>query len=86
MDSLVFDVAVGTVFMFATFALLVSTLTEGVTRFLGLRGEYLLRGIRLLVDGKSTFKIPDLEEWGAFFGRTPKQPGTLNQKSEPLTQ
>jgi len=57
-DSLVLQTAIGLVFVFATFAALASVLTEAVTRYIGLRGEYLLRGIRSLVDGKSTFALP----------------------------
>ncbi len=58
MDSLVLQTAIGLVFVFATFAALVSVLTELVARFIGLRGEYLLRGIRSLVDGDSHFELP----------------------------
>lgn len=57
MDSLVIETAIGLVFVFAAFAALVSVLTEGVTRFVGLRGEYLLRGIRTLVDGPGHFEL-----------------------------
>jgi hypothetical protein len=57
MDSLVLQTALGLVFVFAAFAALASVLTELVTRFLGLRGEYLLRGIRTLVDGTGQFSL-----------------------------
>ena len=57
MDSLVLQTALGLVFLFAVFAALASVLTELVTRFVGLRGEYLLRGIRTLVDGKGHFQL-----------------------------
>jgi hypothetical protein len=53
-DSLVVDVAIGLVFTFAVFAALTSALTELIARFLGLRGDYLLRGLRALVDGDDT--------------------------------
>lgn len=49
---------IGLVFVFATFAALVSVLTEAIGRLIGLRGEYLLRGIRSLVDGPSDFELP----------------------------
>lgn len=62
MDSLVVSTAVGLVFVFATFALLTSTITETVARWLGLRGEYLLRGIRTLTDGGGDFKLHVLRE------------------------
>jgi hypothetical protein len=57
MDSLVLQTAIGLVFVFAVFAALASVLTELVTRFVGLRGEYLLRGIRTLVDGGGHFQL-----------------------------
>jgi len=56
-DSLILQTAIGLVFVFATFAALVSVLTELIARFAGLRGEYLLRGIRSLVDGPGEFKL-----------------------------
>src|SRR3712207_2875567 len=62
------------VFVFASFTLLVSTLTEAVSRFLGLRGEYLLRGIRTLLDKENNFTLPDFREVKAFLGRKPSQP------------
>ena len=61
MDNLVVNVVIGLLFVFATFGLLVSTLTETVARYLGLRGEYLLRGIRTLVDGGGTFQLDDFK-------------------------
>jgi hypothetical protein len=50
-DSLIVDVAIGLVFAFAVLAALTSALTEAVSRYLGLRGDYLLQGFRALVDG-----------------------------------
>jgi len=41
-------------FVFAVTAALASLLTELIARFLGLRGAYLLSGIRELVDGGKT--------------------------------
>ena len=57
MDSLILQTVIGLVFLFATFAVLVSLLTELIARFIGLRGEYLLRGIRTLVDGGGDFGL-----------------------------
>lgn len=57
MDSLVLQTAIGLVFIFAITAAAVSAVTEGVSRFLGLRAEYLLRGVRTLVDGQSKFGL-----------------------------
>jgi hypothetical protein len=78
-NSLVVQVAISLIFVFATVALLASTLTEVIARFLGLRGEYLLRGIRSLVDGSSKFELPDLKDFKAFFGGTPKQPHQIDE-------
>jgi hypothetical protein len=56
-DSLIVSVAIGLVFSFAVLAAVTSVLTEGVARFLGLRGEYLLRGLRTMLDGDGDFGI-----------------------------
>jgi hypothetical protein len=56
-DSLVLDTVIGIVFVFATFGLLISLLTELIARFMGLRGEYLMRGLRSLVDENPTFRL-----------------------------
>jgi hypothetical protein len=64
-DSLALNTAIGLVFVFATFAMLTSTITESAARWLGLRGEYLLRGIRTLTDGGGVFKLPEMRGvWG----------------------
>ena len=61
-DSLVVQTAIGLVFVFATFAALVSVLTEAIARYIGLRGEYLLRGIRsLLDDQENEFKLSAMD-------------------------
>jgi hypothetical protein len=70
MDNLVLETVIGLVFVFGTFAVLVSLLTELIARFIGLRGEYLLRGIRTMVDGRSHFKL----SFGDLFARTPGEP------------
>jgi hypothetical protein len=56
-DSLIVSVAIGLVFSFAVLAAVTSVLTEGVARFLGLRGEYLLRGLRSMLDGDGDFAL-----------------------------
>ena len=56
-DSLVLDTVIGIVFVFATFGLLISLLTELIARFMGMRGEYLMRGLRSLVDENPTFRL-----------------------------
>ncbi len=52
-DSLIVDVAIGLIFTFGVTAALTSAATEGIARYLGLRGDYLLRGVRSLVDGQA---------------------------------
>jgi hypothetical protein len=51
LSSPVIDLAIGLTFVFAVTAALASLLTEWIARFLGLRGAYLLSGLRELVDG-----------------------------------
>lgn len=70
MDSLVIQTAIGLVFVFAAFSALVSVLTEATSRLIGLRGEYLMRGMRSLLDGQSTFELP----WSDLFRRTSRPP------------
>lgn len=70
MDNLVLETVIGLVFIFATFAVLVSLVTELIARFIGLRGEYLLRGIRTMVDGRSQFRL----SLGDLFARTAGTP------------
>jgi hypothetical protein len=51
LSSPVIDLAIGLTFVFGVTAALASLLTELIARFLGLRGAYLLSGLRELVDG-----------------------------------
>jgi hypothetical protein len=51
LDSGIIDVAIGLAFVFGVTAALSSVFTELIARFLGLRGAYLLRGLRELLDG-----------------------------------
>src|SRR5215468_10465586 len=78
MDNLVLDTVIGLVFIFAIFAVLISLLTEMIARFIGLRGEYLLRGIRTMVDGQSHFRLSLMD----LFTRTPGAPAP--KQGEPL--
>jgi len=77
MDNLVLATVIGLLFIFATFAVLVSLLTESIARFIGLRGEYLLRGVRTLVDGQSHFRL----SFGDLVARTAGSPAP--QSGEP---
>jgi hypothetical protein len=51
-SSGVIDLAIGLVLVFGVAAALSSAVTEGVARFCGLRGEFLLRGLCELLDGR----------------------------------
>jgi hypothetical protein len=55
LNSGIIDLAIGLAFIFGVTAALASVITEMIARFLGLRGAYLLAGLRELVDdpGKS---------------------------------
>jgi len=55
LSSGIIDLAIGLAFIFGVTAALASVITEMIARFLGLRGAYLLAGLRELVDdpGKS---------------------------------
>ena len=46
----IIDLAIGLIFVFAVTAALSSAVTEAIARYLGLRGAYLLSGLRELVD------------------------------------
>jgi hypothetical protein len=50
LSSPIIDLAIGLIFVFAVAAALASFVTELITRFIGLRGAYLLTGLRELVD------------------------------------
>jgi hypothetical protein len=76
-DSLVLQTAIGLVFIFATFAAAVSALTEVISRLIGLRGEYLLRGLRTLLDAKAGQGAGKLElALGDLFRRKSGAPDT----------
>jgi len=49
-SSAIIDLAIGLIFVFGVTAALASVFTEFVSRFIGLRGAYLLTGLRELVD------------------------------------
>ena len=76
MSSLVLQTAIGLIFVFGVTAAAVSAVTEIVSRFLGLRAEYLLRGVRTLVDTDNNFKL----RWRSIM---PKWLGGRSQPPEP---
>lgn len=83
-DSLIVDVAIGLVFTFLVTAVLTSALTETAARFMGLRGDYLLRGVRALVDGVAA-KAKDAVPPPASAGDDPPaQPVSVTVLSSPL--
>jgi hypothetical protein len=51
LSSGILDLAIGLTFVFGVTAALASAITELIARFIGLRGAYLLSGLRELVDG-----------------------------------
>ncbi len=51
LSSGIIDLAIGLTFVFGVTAALASVVTEMIARFIGLRGAYLLDGLRELVDG-----------------------------------
>jgi hypothetical protein len=54
LSSGIIDLAIGLVFIFGVTAALSSVITELISRFLGLRGAYLLLGLRELLDSSTT--------------------------------
>jgi hypothetical protein len=78
LSSGVIDLAIGIIFVFGVTAAIASVATEAIARFLGLRGAYLLLGLRELLDGKS--KVVDLSTAAADFGKV----RTLMGKVPPL--
>ena len=54
LSSGIIDLAIGLVFIFGVTAALSSVITELIARFLGLRGAYLLLGLRELLDSSTT--------------------------------
>jgi hypothetical protein len=67
LSSPIIDLALGLTFVFGVTAALASLLTELIARFIGLRGAYLLSGLRELVDdGVSSTVLTDVtEDYGA---------------------
>ena len=59
-SSGIIDLAIGIVFVFGTTAALASVVTEMIARLLGLRGAYLLTGLRELLDDGGT--VTDLSQ------------------------
>jgi hypothetical protein len=59
-SSAIIDLAIGLIFVFGVTAALASVVTEAMSRLVGLRGAYLLYGLRELLDGGET--STDLDE------------------------
>jgi hypothetical protein len=82
MDSPVVTVAIGVVFLFGTLAVIVAAITEAIGRLLGLRGEYLLRGLRTMLDGGGTFQLTDFGLRGIVRKKKPDEPGQGDQPAD----
>jgi hypothetical protein len=90
-NSGIIDLAIGLAFVFAVTAAISSVVTELIARFLGLRGAYLLRGLRELVDGGGDGSVvtdlaqatADYQETKAIMAGPPAQgePATLSATS-----
>ena len=74
MSSLVLQTAIGLIFVFGITAAAVSALTEVVSRFLGLRAEFLLRGVRTMVDTDNNFKLSWRSVMPKWLGGRPQPP------------
>ena len=62
LDSPIIGLAIGLSFLFAVLATFASAVTEAIARFLGLRGAFLLSGLRSLVDGDDKAAGTQLKE------------------------
>jgi hypothetical protein len=82
-NSLIVGVAIGLVFSFAVLAAVTSIITEGVARYLGLRAEYLLRGLRTMLDGGGEFRIWPFPEKQRM-GETPRAAATAMNTARPV--
>jgi hypothetical protein len=81
MNSVVVQTAIGLVFVFAVFSVFVSIITEAISRFIGLRGEYLLRGLRTMLDGGGHFTL--MPQWvDRMLGRPPVKTSANNSAHE----
>jgi hypothetical protein len=82
-SSAIIDLAIGLIFVFGVTAALASVFTELVSRFIGLRGAYLLTGLRELVDsGEATTDLGKAQEdYGAM--REMMQNGTAAHVAQP---
>ena len=62
LDSPIIGLAIGLSFLFAVLSTFASAVTEAIARFLGLRGAFLLSGLRSLVDGDDKAAGTQLKE------------------------
>ena len=76
MNSLILEVAIGLVFVFGLgikTAGTASPLTESIAKFLNLRADFLLRGLRALVDGKAAGTgVPAVEDLRRMYSPAPQ--------------
>src|SRR5215472_7386720 len=70
LSSGIIDLAIGLTFVFGVTAALSSVVTELISRFLGLRGAYLLSGLRALLDNAAV--TTNLKQANAVYGDVKK--------------
>ena len=76
LNSGIIDLAIGLAFVFGVTAALASVITEAISRFLGLRGAFLLGGLRELLDSDQvgtdlTKAEQDYQAWKGIVSGTP---------------
>jgi hypothetical protein len=84
LSSGIIDLAIGLAFIFGVTAALASVITEMIARFLGLRGAYLLAGLRELLDSSDapvvlTQAKQDFDTLKGIVAPSAGQPGTVNE-------
>src|SRR5262249_60451032 len=89
LGSGIIDVVIGLAFIFAATAALASVFTELIARFLGLRGAFLLGGLRELLDGtggQTTLKdaVDNYDKMKAFMRGGGKPPPNLSAQGAPV--
>jgi hypothetical protein len=88
LGSGIIDVAIGLAFVFGVTAALSSVFTELIARFLGLRGAYLLRGLRELLDSSTvatdlTKVKGDYEAWQNIMKGIPAEGASAGRAGTP---
>ncbi len=91
LSSPIIDLGIGLFFVFAILATMAAAVTEAISRILGLRGVFLIRGLRALVDGdadgdgtqlSALFSTPVLANQGT---RKPIESAELDAVNSPVS-